>query len=70
MFLSVWSVEQMQKVMFVRTKNRRIMLLSKCSLRNKKKLKFFKEQEPRGLLSNLMGIKIIFLSILPILPDL
>ena len=46
------------------------MLLSKCSLRNKKKLKFFKEQEPRGLLSNLMGIKIFFLSILPILQDL
>ena len=40
----------------VRTKNARIMLLSKCSVYNSKKSKFLKEQEPRGLLSSL-GIR-------------
>ena len=39
-----------------RTKNGRIMLLSKCSLSNSKKSKFLKEQEARGLLSSL-GIR-------------
>ena len=29
----------------VKTKNRRILLLSKCSMSNSKKSKFFKEQE-------------------------
>ena len=36
----------------VRTKNRRIMILSKCSVCNSKKSKFLKEQEARGLLSS------------------
>ena len=40
----------------VRTKNGRIMLLSKCSVCNSKKSKFLKEQEPRGLISSL-GIR-------------
>ena len=40
----------------VRTKNARIMLLSKCSVCNSKKSNFLKEQEPRGLLSSL-GIR-------------
>ena len=40
----------------VKTKNRRIMILSKCSVRNSKKLKSLKEQEAKGLLSNL-GIR-------------
>ena len=40
----------------VRTKNGRIMLLSKCSVCNSKKSKFLKEQEPRGLLYSL-GIR-------------
>ena len=31
----------------VRTKNGRIMLLSKCAVRNSRKSKFIKEQEPR-----------------------
>ena len=35
----------------VTTKNKRIMLLSKCSMCNSKKLKFLKEQEAKGLLS-------------------
>ena len=33
----------------VRTKNGRIMLLSKCSMCNSKKSKFLKEQEASGL---------------------
>ena len=37
----------------VRTKNNRLMMLSKCSVCNNKKSKFIKEQEARGLLSNL-----------------
>ena len=40
----------------VRTKNRRIMLLSKCAVCDSKKLKFIKEQGAGGLLSSL-GIK-------------
>ena len=40
-----------QKV--VRTKNNRLMMLSKCAICNNKKSKFIKEQEARGLLSNL-----------------
>ena len=40
----------------VRTKNGRIMLLSKCAVCNSKKPKFIKEQEASGLLSSL-GIK-------------
>ena len=39
-----------------RSKNRRIMLLSKCAVCDDKKSKFIKEQEVRGLISNL-GIK-------------
>ena len=42
----------------VRTKNRRIMLLLKCAVCNRKKLKFIKEQEAKGLLGNLLGAKI------------
>ena len=40
----------------VRTKNGRIMLLSKCAVCNSKKPKFIKEQEASGSLSSL-GIK-------------
>ena len=39
-----------------RTKNRRIMLLSKCAVCDSKKSKFIKQQEASGLLNNL-GIK-------------
>ena len=39
-----------------RTKNGRIMLLSKCAVCGSKKSKFIKEQEASGLLSSL-GIK-------------
>ena len=41
------------------------MLLSKFSVCNSKKSKFLKEQEAKGLLSNLVGIKIPFLIDLP-----
>ena len=37
----------------VKTKNRRIMLLSKCAIYNSKKLKFLRKQEARGSLSSL-----------------
>ena len=46
----------------VTTKNRRIMLLSRCTVCNSKKSKFLKEQEARGLLSHLLGIKVPILS--------
>ena len=38
---------------FATTKNRRIILLSKCSVRNSKKWKYIKEQKARELLSSL-----------------
>ena len=37
----------------VKTKNGRIMILSKCAVCNSKTQKFLKEQEARGLLNNL-----------------
>ena len=40
----------------VNNKNRRLMLLSKFSVR--KQLKLLKEQEARGLLSKLLGVKV------------
>ena len=54
---------------FVRTKNGRIMLLSKCVVCNSKISKFLKEQEARGFLSNFIGIKIPILSDLPIFKE-
>ena len=39
-----------------RTKNNRLTILSKCATCNNKKSRFIKEQEVRGLLSNL-GIR-------------
>ena len=49
----------------VKTKNGRIMLLSKCSVCNSKKSKFLKEQEARELLSNLLGVKVLILRDIP-----
>ena len=40
----------------VRTKNNRLIMQSKCPICGIKKLRFVKEQEAKGLLSNL-GIK-------------
>ena len=53
----------------VRTKNGRIMILSKCSVCNSKKSKFHKEQEAKGLISNFTGLKIPFLSDLQIFKE-
>ena len=36
----------------VRTKNNRLITVSKCAICNNKKSRFIKEQEARGLLSN------------------
>ena len=49
----------------VRIKTGTTMLLSKCAVRDCKKSKFIKEQEARGLLSKLTGIKVLILSDLP-----
>ena len=40
----------------VRTKNNQLAMVSKCAVFNKNKFRFIKEQEAKGLLSNL-GIK-------------
>ena len=48
----------------MRTKNGRIMLLSKCAVCTSKKSKFLKEQEAKGLSGALLGAKI------PILGDI
>ena len=40
----------------VKTKNNRLAMLSKCAICSKKKFRFIKKQEAKGLLSNL-GIK-------------
>ena len=45
-----------------KTKNGRIMLLSKCAVFDSTKLKFIKEKEAKGLLSKLTGIKVPILS--------
>ena len=50
----------------VKTKNGRIMLLSKCAVCDSKKSNFIKKQEARGLLSKLTGVKVPILSNLPI----
>ena len=50
------------------TSNNRIMVLSKCAICGSKKSKFIKNQEAKGLLSNL-GIKTP-LSKVPILGDI
>ena len=42
----------------VRTKNGRIMILSKFSICNSKKMKFIKEQEAKVLSGNFLGAKI------------
>ena len=51
-----------------KTSNGRTMILSKCAICNSKKSRFIKNQEAKGLLSNL-GIKIP-LSKAPILGDI
>ena len=50
-----------------KTSSNRIMVLSKCAIYGSKKLRFIKNQEAKGLLSNL-GVKIL-LSKVPISGD-
>ena len=45
-----------------RTKNNRLLMQSRCSVCKNKKSRFFKEQEAKGLLSEL-GIKTPFIEI-------
>ena len=52
----------------VRTKNSKLIMHSKCSVCRIKKSRFVKEQEAKGLLSNL-GIKTL-LNKIPLLDDL
>ena len=52
----VWKVEKNTESWnpkFVKTKNKRIMLSSKCEVCDSKKSRFIKEQEASGLLSSL-----------------
>ena len=54
--LKCWKNTESKNPKIVRTKNKRIMLLSKCEVCDSKKSKFIKEQETSKLLSTL-GIK-------------
>ena len=54
----------------MKTKNGRIMLLSKCAVCNSKKWKCLKEQEARAVLSILLGVKVPILSDIPMLTNL
>ena len=48
-----------------KVKNKKIMLSSVCAICGSKKLRFIEDQEARGLLSKLTGIKVLILSDLP-----
>ena len=63
-------MEKVKKTKFLRTKNGRIMLLSKCAVCNCKKSKFLEEQEAKGLLGNLLGAKIPILGVIPLVNTL
>ena len=65
--LKCWQNTDSKNLKVAKTKNGRIMFLSKCSVSNSKKLKFLKEQEAKGLLSKLTVIKDPILSDLPTL---
>ena len=54
----------------VRTKNERIMLLSKFVVCNSKELKFLKEQEAKELSGNILGTKIPILGDIPLVNTL
>ena len=63
------SVEKILKINWVsKTSNGRTMVLSKCAICDSKKSRFIKNQEAKGLLSNLGVIKP--LSKVPILDDI
>ena len=54
----------------VKTKNGRMMLLSKCAVCNSKKYKFLKEQGAKQLLGNLLGVKTPVLGDIPLVNTL
>ena len=54
--LKWWKNTESQNPKIAKTKNRRIMLLSKCAVCHSEKSKFIKQQEVSGLLSSL-GIR-------------
>ena len=64
--LKCWKNRETKNPRVVKTKDGRIMLLSKKNACNKKS-KFIKKQEAKGLLSNLKGIKVPILNGLPII---
>ena len=51
--LKCWKNTKCKNSEVTRTKNRRIMLLSKCAVCDSKKLKFNNDQEGSGLLNSL-----------------
>ena len=55
-----------KNIAILTTKNGRVKLLSKCSVRSSKKSKFLKEQGARGILSNLLEVKVPILSDIPL----
>ena len=65
--LKCWKNRVTKNPRVVKAKNGRIMLLSKKKNACNKKSKFIKEQEAKGLLSNLKGIKVPILNDLPII---
>ena len=54
-----------KKPKFEKIKNEKIVLSSICAICGSKKLRFIEDQEARGLLSKLTGIKVPILSDLP-----
>ena len=55
-FLKCSKATESKNPKIVNTKNRRIILLSKCKICDSKKSKFIKEKEPSGLLSSLIHL--------------
>ena len=69
-YLFVWNAEkntESKNPKVVRTKKKRTMLMSKCSVCNRKKSKFHKGQNVRGLLSS-FGIRTPLSKVLSIGP--
>ena len=54
--MSLYCLKCRKNTEVIKTKNGRIILLSKCAVSDSKKSKFIKDQEARGLLNSL-GIK-------------
>ena len=61
---------KIQKLSVKIKKQLRVMFSSKCAVYNSEISKFIKEQQHRGLLSNLIGIKVPILKDLPLINTL